>query len=314
MKKTGKMSLKPSLFQGFLGFIAAAIIAGTVTLVVNSKSSNGFSNEPLSVDEISDNNTNTITQDKDIRMEVIWGKVLDTHGSPIENAKVTIEIIKIEKADILIRYTNSEGYYRFERIFESKKQAAVKILVNHPNYLPNPYVRDFSLSVPPSIEEIRLSKKQEDTNSSNERSKIEEQKEALLETLDTAVLASNMLIHNRSKEILDKIEALEIEESSSESTISMVQEQIENQIKELEKFARENTDGYKRREIEEGNINFLANFNATLASGSILASMHFIELKKGIETYKMKHKSDFEILQMIKLELLKMKLKYEEEN
>jgi hypothetical protein len=134
--------------------------------------------------------------------------------------------------------------------------------------------------------------------------------ESIDKAIELVASTSNMLQHNRAKEILTTIENFEIKDIKEGTLINKTLKLIRIQISELNSLSNENQK--KMDDPEVKNNNFLLALHSTLASACILTSEAFNAIIKEADTYRSLQKSDNEILIMIKDELNEMVSKYVE--
>jgi hypothetical protein len=132
--------------------------------------------------------------------------------------------------------------------------------------------------------------------------------EAFKKALELAVTASNMMQHNRAKEILAHMTDYEFSNMKESSIIDSTLRLIKIHISDLDNSSEVNQKQMADPKVKENT--FLLATYSTLASGSILTSQAFKSVLNKVEIGKLEHKPDVEMLKLLKDELKEMVSKY----
>lgn len=133
---------------------------------------------------------------------------------------------------------------------------------------------------------------------------------AYSQTTDLAVSTSNMLQHNRAKELLAFMVNSEQRNMKEDTVVDSTLILIRKQISELESLSEENEKKLLDPEVQKNK--FLVTLYSILSSASILTSQVFDKILQNGETFKLSQKQNKEIIIMIKGELQNMISKYTE--
>jgi hypothetical protein len=134
--------------------------------------------------------------------------------------------------------------------------------------------------------------------------------DGLKKALELAVTTSNMMQHNRAKEILAHVSDYEFNNMKEIAIIDSTLHLIKTHISDLDNLSETNQKKMDDPKVKENN--FLLATYSTLASGSILTSQAFKAVLNKVEMGRLEHKPDGVILKLLKNELKEMVSKYSE--
>jgi hypothetical protein len=134
--------------------------------------------------------------------------------------------------------------------------------------------------------------------------------DGLNKALELAVTTSNMMQHNRAKEILAHMTDYEFNNMKEVAIIDSTLHLIKTHISDLDNLSEMNQKKMDDPKVKENK--FLLATYSTLASGSILTSQAFKSVLNKAEIGRLEHKPDVQILKLLKEELKEMVSKYSE--